>query len=147
VSGVAVRGDAGRHRHAVRGEQRARDRFVKAAPGPGRRAGIAGHPVEQRGDGRLHARVAADGLGEVEGRIGTSPFEIGEQALGVAGHADGSHAPAERETRLLDPACDLAHAGDGEFVAIDPMREPAVVAGEHGDPARHASSGRARDSR
>jgi len=114
----------------------------------GRRARVGeADPVEQRGDGRLHARVAADGLGEVEDRVWPRPFEIGEQALGVARHADASDAPAELEAGGLDPTCDLAHAGDGEFVAIDPMRERGVVAAEHGDPARHHSSGKARDSR
>jgi len=71
----------------------------------------------------------------------------GEQALGVAGHAHASDAPAERQTGFLDQTRDLAHTGDGESVVIDPVRERGVVAGEHGDPARHQASRKARHSR
>ena len=131
--------DAGCHRHAVRSQQRARDRLVEGVRQRlGRRAGVGqADPVEQRGHGRLPARVAADGLGEVKGRVGPGAFEIGEQALGVAGHADGDHGPTEAEAGLLDPTRDRAHARDGVRVGFHAVRERGVVAGEHGDPARH----------
>ena len=86
---AALEHDARRHGHAVRGEQGARHRLVeRVRQGQRRRARVGdADPFEQHGDGGFHARVAADGLGEVEGHVGARALEIG---------AAGARDPASR---------------------------------------------------
>ena len=96
--------------------------------------GVAFSVMVGAGEAYIPAFALAAGLGEMEGRVGPSALEIGEQAPGIAGHAHGRDAPAELPAGALDVTRDGVNGCDGVHVFFGAVRERRVVAGEQGDP-------------